>query len=284
MLDGKQDIVLMADGKLVTKGLQSDFKGDVALFGREINPHLTDLQEELSKQMDFIVKCATNFPKAAVTDKFGLICDLVDRITNMLKCIRQFHREQLKKYNSLSKGNYTTKPDRAISTCKTNIYTAMLWIGKALHINVKLFKIMTKLQENVELFDSNGDVALNKSSNLRLLHCPDHVVKVINHRDHPHLIRAHSDLWKDFVKEALMTDDTISSCLGLNEIHEMKLFYNIFVKEENMDRYFQLDSRADFEVNALCTIVKVFAPSILPSCTIIYEEGCSFVEGQVNQK
>ena len=36
LLKGKKDIVLMADGKMVTNGLQSNFQGDMDLFGHEI--------------------------------------------------------------------------------------------------------------------------------------------------------------------------------------------------------------------------------------------------------
>ena len=41
LLEGKK--VLMADGKLVTKGLKENFSGDVNLFGHETNPNISEL-------------------------------------------------------------------------------------------------------------------------------------------------------------------------------------------------------------------------------------------------
>ena len=42
----------MADSKMVTKGLQSNFCGDMDLFGHEILPNLTDLQEKINTKME----------------------------------------------------------------------------------------------------------------------------------------------------------------------------------------------------------------------------------------
>ena len=46
LLCNKNDIILMRDGKLVAKGLKTDFAGDVNLFGHETSPNLDDLKEE----------------------------------------------------------------------------------------------------------------------------------------------------------------------------------------------------------------------------------------------
>ena len=49
MLAGKKDIIWMGDGKLVTKGLSSNFCGDVNLFGHETSPNLEDLNKITDK-------------------------------------------------------------------------------------------------------------------------------------------------------------------------------------------------------------------------------------------
>ena len=41
LLKNKKDIILMGDAKLVTKGLNANFSGEVNLFGHETNPNLT---------------------------------------------------------------------------------------------------------------------------------------------------------------------------------------------------------------------------------------------------
>ena len=54
LLRGKDDIILMGDAKLVTKGLKTDFCGDVNLFGHEQNPNLQQLKNYLDKRIEFI--------------------------------------------------------------------------------------------------------------------------------------------------------------------------------------------------------------------------------------
>ena len=49
MIAGKNDLVLMADGKLVTKGLRNEFSGDVDLFGYETEPNISELKKFLEK-------------------------------------------------------------------------------------------------------------------------------------------------------------------------------------------------------------------------------------------
>ena len=47
MISGKKDLVLMADGKLVTKVLRNQFSGDVDLFGHETEPNILELKNSL---------------------------------------------------------------------------------------------------------------------------------------------------------------------------------------------------------------------------------------------
>ena len=54
LLKNKKDIILMGDGKLVTKGLKTDFVGDVNLFSHENNPNLEDLKQEYINLLDYI--------------------------------------------------------------------------------------------------------------------------------------------------------------------------------------------------------------------------------------
>ena len=73
------------------------------------------------------------------------------------------------KKNRLQKlltGNYPSKPDKAVSTCKTNIYTSCIWIRKALNINLKLLRFLSQLQHNMHLFNSANSIEINQCRNL----------------------------------------------------------------------------------------------------------------------
>ena len=54
LLRNKKDIILMGDAKLVTKGFNTNFSGDVNLFGHETNPNLDNLKEYMERRIDFI--------------------------------------------------------------------------------------------------------------------------------------------------------------------------------------------------------------------------------------
>ena len=61
LLSNQKDVVLMADGKLVTKGLKENFCGDVNLFGHEIDPNINDLDNEIQRHLEYISNCTCNF-------------------------------------------------------------------------------------------------------------------------------------------------------------------------------------------------------------------------------
>ena len=85
MLAGKKDIILMGDGKLVTKGLSSNFCGDVNLFGHETSPNLEDLKDDLKSKLTFIAKCTTTYPYADEDDKYQILDEIIKLLTSMLK-------------------------------------------------------------------------------------------------------------------------------------------------------------------------------------------------------
>ena len=186
LLKGKKDIVLMADGKMVTKGLQSNFCGDMDLFGHEILPNLTDLQEKLNTEMELYSKCAINYSSASDGDKFITLCEIGDSLCGMIEKIRNFHYEQRKKLKSFTSGNYPVKPDKAISACKTHMYTSSIWIRKALQLNVKLLKFMTNLQNNGHMVRTESTVHMDQITNVRLLHDADYIDQNIDRNEHPH--------------------------------------------------------------------------------------------------
>ena len=56
LLSGKDDIVIMGDGKLIAKGLKMNFEGDINLFCHEDNPNLQKLITELKDKLEFVGK------------------------------------------------------------------------------------------------------------------------------------------------------------------------------------------------------------------------------------
>ena len=78
MLHDKQDIIIMGDAKLITKGLKKDFSGDVNLFGHEINPKLDDLKKYMDRRIEFLSDCIGKYVNSRSCDKFNIISDLMD--------------------------------------------------------------------------------------------------------------------------------------------------------------------------------------------------------------
>ena len=91
MIAGKKDLILMADGKLVTKGLRKEFSGDVDLFGHETEPNVLELKKFLEKQLDFICNVVENFLDSTAEDKFSAILELVEMVTQMIQNVREIY-------------------------------------------------------------------------------------------------------------------------------------------------------------------------------------------------
>ena len=85
MIAGKKDLILMADGKLVTKGLRKEFSGDVT------EPNVLELKKFLEKQLDFICNVVENFLDSTAEDKFSAILELVEMVTQMIQNVREIY-------------------------------------------------------------------------------------------------------------------------------------------------------------------------------------------------
>ena len=130
MIAGKKDLILMADGKLVTKGLRNEFSGDVDLFGHETEPNISELKKFLEKQLDFICNVVENFPDSTSEDKFSAIMELVEMVTQMIRNVREIHVRERQKLQKFVTSKYMMQLEKAISSCKTHIYTSSVWIKK----------------------------------------------------------------------------------------------------------------------------------------------------------
>ena len=101
MLNNKDDLILMADGKLVTKGLKSEFVGDVDLFGHENTPNLTELRNYLDKQIDYVCNSMRHFKTLNNEDRVTNIMELVENLNDLTMKVRMFYKDEKKQITEI---------------------------------------------------------------------------------------------------------------------------------------------------------------------------------------
>ena len=277
MLKDKDDVVLMADAKLVTKGFNTDFQGDVNLFGHKDNPNLDFLKSYMDKRIDFISESVAKLPECSTEDRFNTISDFTDLITEMLQRVRKFHRSESQKLLRYADGNYSTKPEKAISACKTNMYTSSIWVMKSLHFNYQLYEMLSKLEGNKFHCSKSLKTELTFCSNVRILHKSNYVASELDKFEYPHLIQNYSDEWNEIVKESVMNDEVIGDSLGLNCTKKLNKYVVNILNEEGMYEYNFPSQKSKYEIDAITTVTTIFMLPLLLSCAVLYEEGCSFL-------
>ena len=232
MLWNKKDIVLIADGKLVTKGLKTDFLGDVNLFGHERNPNLQNLKDELPNKLDYISNTCKSFDSSTNSDKYQVLLELTALCTEMNQRNWSYNSSQKMKLQSFMKRENSLKNvDKAISACKTNLYTSAIWIKKALKCNLQLCKMMATLQHNLHLFKTTSNLDIHTLHNGCFLHDSNYVSSNITFTEYPNLIKRYSDLWKKLLWESVVSSETAFNVLGLNGIIPSKMHFKHFVKD-----------------------------------------------------
>ena len=282
LLNNKKDIIIMGDGKMVMKGLKTNFEGDMNLFGHEKEPNLNDLKNEIDNKLEYVSRCVKRFQNITVHDKYETLLDMIMMLTDVIRRVKNFHKTEEKKLNTYIKQKENgpkNVPDKAISNCKTNMYTAVLWIRKALLLNLNLSKLCSSMQENLHIFSSDNSIDMIKISNLRLLYESSYICENINALDYPHLIKRNSEHWQDLLKQSYVTDCTICHALGLKGLKLMRKHFKQFVKEENNLTITDDTQHIKGILDGITTVASVFMPAFLPTCAVMYEEGCSFIHG-----
>ena len=282
LLTNKKDIIIMGDGKMVMKGLKTNFEGDVNLFGHEKEPNLNDLKTEIDNKLHYVSNSVKRFPEITLHDKYETLVDMITMITDVIRRVKNFHKTEQKKLNRYMKQKENGPkniPDKAISNCKTNMYTAVLWIRKVLILNLNLARLCTGIQENLHIFNSSNNIDMRHISNLRLLHDASYICDNINALDYPHLIKKNSDNWHDLLHQSYVTDTTICDALGLKGFNTMRKHFKQFVKEERCHKLNEKAYEEQMMMDGFTTIASIFMPAFLPTCAVMYEEGCSFLHG-----
>ena len=281
MLCNKKDIVLMADGKLVMKGLKESFLGDVNLFGHEMSPNLDELKSTLESHITYIGRCSQSFKECNYANQYEILLELLQMNTQLLSKICAHNSVQRKKLSNLTNRDASSNiPDKVISACKTEIYTSNMWIRNALKQNVEICKMMASHQNNLHFFSTVEQDNFSNLQNSRFLYDSAYVRKHINSREYPNLIKKYSNEWYKLVKESYVTSDRVFSALGLNGVNAMKMHFKQFVKDEATEEFASKKFYSQSDINSVITINCIITPSILPSCVIFYEEGCTFLDGK----
>ena len=260
--------------------MKENFCGDVNLFGHEIDPNINDLENEIRRHLEYISNCTCNFGLAESSDKYHMLSDLLNVMTVVIGKIRKFGSNELKQLKTYEKSVFCDqKYMKVMSTCKTNIYTSKIWLKEVLKMNLEIHEIMAQLQKNNHLFSISSNPNISEKSNVRLLHAAQTVSANIDPLDYPHLIKVGSDIHKDLVRQSLMTTETIFTAVGLNKVSSMRNHFKRFV----LDIGYNEDCISANHVD-LATLTNIIMPSMLPSCTALYEEGCRYLNGKNRNK
>ena len=115
---------------------------------------MNDLKNEIDNKLDYVSRCVKRFPKITVHDKYQTLVDMITMLTHVIRRVKNFHKTEEKKLNTYIKQKENgpkNVPDKVISNCQTNMYTAVLWIRKALLLNLNLSKLCSSMQENLHI-------------------------------------------------------------------------------------------------------------------------------------
>ena len=187
LLRNRKDVVLMADGKLLSRGLGDNFTGDINLFGHETNPNLHKLQIDLSKHLDFIADSINADQNISSLERFNRIAEISSVMAKLCHRIQVYIWNKYKKLQCYDSSN--NQYSKFISKLKTEIYTASLWVRKCLRNNTQLLYLLADLQTNRNLFSTETPLSLEKLPNIRLLHNAEYIAQNVDSNDFPHLFK-----------------------------------------------------------------------------------------------
>ena len=155
---------------------------------------------------------------------------------------------------------------------------------KSLRINEQFFTMMTTLQRNYEMTELCNKIDITKCSNIRLLHSPNYVSKEIERDKYPHLFAKYSEEWRELVQECIVSDECISDCLGLSGSKKLNQYVKTFLNQDSTYDFMDISSKSQYELDGIATLARTFMPALLPSCAVMYKEGCSFLGATLYRK
>ena len=281
LLKNEQNIVLMADGKLIGKGLGDNFTGDINLFGHESKPNIKELQSALGRHLKFISDSISIHRHLNKDDKTTNLKELAVSLTKLVSDIKATMTENRKKLKRAMESENIS--EKTISKLRTHLYTASLWIRKAIQLNVNIMNILCNLQGNAQNFSTCKNQELCSKGNMRLLQSASYVAQNIDPTEFPHLMKRGSDEWLELKKECLISSSLSYFMLGLGSREELTNSYNALIRQnyENITL-----GVVDYQpsIDALATMSNVLLPGLYPTCCVAYEEGIRFLDGDIRQQ
>ena len=97
-------------------------------------PNWNDLKHEFQEKLNYISRSCKGFDSLAHSDQFNNLEEMLKLSTELTCEVCIYHRSQKKKLESLSSQPTTLgSPDKAISSCKTNMYTLNSYMDSKVH-------------------------------------------------------------------------------------------------------------------------------------------------------
>ena len=119
---------------------------------------------------------------------------------------------------------------------------------------------------------------------MRILHRSNYVASKIDKFEYPHLIQKYSDEWTEMVKESVVTDQVIGDSLGLSGTKNLNKYVVNILNGEGMNEDYFPSGKSTYEIDEIATVASIFMPALLPSCAVLYKEGCSFIESNIYKR
>ena len=276
LLKDQRDVILMADGKLLSKGLGDNFTGDVNLFGHEENPNLQQLKSEVLGKLQFINDALLRHNGVSDNDNFVTLTQIACITTELIQRIRNYMRDKMTKLNKFERqGGYSVK---TLSKLRTEIYSACLWSNKARKMNINILHMMATLNTNTNLFSTLSPLNVSQHGNVRMLHDSAYVGQHLDYNEFPHLFVLGSDIAMDLENQSLIPASEAFALMGLDKSTSLKTSYKIHITQE-LARFTEQITDYQAHLDGLATTTAIFMPSYLPSCTIMYQEGIRLLDG-----
>ena len=149
---------------------------------------------------------------------------------------------------------------------------------------MNLCEMASSLQKNLHTFKSVQRIESNEITNLQQLHEADYVFSNLNPMDSPHLFKRYSYVWQDLIQQSVMADYIVHDSVGLSGVNAMRNYFRKFIKQEGCAYRLPEENYRQAEMDGIATVCAIFTPAFLPTCAVVYEEGCSFVKGRTRKE
>ena len=230
LLRNQRDIILMADGKLLSRGLGDNFRGDVNLFGHESNPNIAELQMDLMNHLNFITNSLDVNDSVSSNERYSNICEFISALTKLIQRIRNYMNQKMDKLKSCDESSNVYS--KYISKLKTEIFTASLWIKKSIKCNAQMLHILSCINTNNNLFQLDSPILLQQYSNIRMLHNSHYISEHINVVDHPHVFKLGSDISYDIEQQSLIPAHDAYKLMGLDSVKALRRAFKTHITQE----------------------------------------------------